>query len=197
MGAVELIGLAASISLLSGWRIYLCVFATGLAMHTGWLELPQHLAGLSVLANPWVIGISGIGLLAEFFADKIAWLDTIWDGVHTFIRPVGGALLAMAIVDPQDPAWQVASLLLGGSAALLSHGAKMGSRAVVNASPEPFTNIAVSSGEDIATGGLLLLVLTNPVAAVMVAVGLLAAAIGLIVILRRVLRRLTSAGQGG
>lgn len=190
MSAVELIGLAASVSLLSGWRIYLCVFATGLAMRGGWIDLPQHLAGLDVLANPWVIGISGVGLLAEFLADKIAWLDTVWDGVHTFVRPVGGALLAMAIVDPQDPGWQVASLLLGGSAALLSHGAKMGTRAVVNASPEPFSNIAVSSGEDVAAGGLLLLILANPVAAVLVALALFLAAIGLIMVLRRLLRRL-------
>lgn len=192
MGGVELIGLAASISLLSGWRIYLCTFATGLAMRTGWLELPHHLLGLDVLANPWVLGISGFGLVAEFFADKIAWLDSIWDGIHTFIRPVGGALLALAIVDAQDPTWQVASLLLGGSAALLSHGAKMGTRAVVNVSPEPFSNIAVSSGEDVATGGLLLLVLANPVVAVGVALCLALAAIALIIILRRLLLRLKS-----
>jgi len=192
MGGVELIGLAASISLLSGWRIYLCTFATGLAMRTGWIELPHHLASLDVLANPWVLGISGIGLVAEFFADKIAWLDSIWDGIHTFIRPVGGALLALAIVDAQDPTWQVASLLLGGSAALLSHGAKMGTRAVVNVSPEPFSNIAVSSSEDVATGGLLLLVLANPVAAVVVAICLALVAIALIVMLRRLLLRLKS-----
>lgn len=195
MGGVELIGLAASISLLSGWRIYLCTFATGLAMRTGWIDLPNHLAGLDVLANPWVLGISGVGLVAEFFADKLAWLDSIWDAVHTFVRPVGGALLAMAMVDAQDPTWQVASLLLGGSAALLSHGAKMGTRAVVNMSPEPFSNIAVSSSEDVATGGLLLLVLANPIAAVVVAICLLLAAIALIVMLRRLLRRLTPAGR--
>jgi hypothetical protein len=192
MGGVELIGLAASISLLSGWRIYLCTFATGLAMRTGWLELPHHLASLDVLANPWVLGISGVGLVAEFFADKIAWLDSIWDGIHTFIRPVGGALLALAIVDAQDPTWQVASLLLGGSAALLSHGAKMGTRAVVNVSPEPFSNIAVSSSEDVATGGLLLLVLANPVVAIVVALCLALAAIALIIMLRRLLLRLKS-----
>lgn len=195
MGGVELIGLAASISLLSGWRIYLCTFATGLAMRTGWIDLPNHLAGLDVLANPWVLGISGVGLVAEFFADKLAWLDSVWDAVHTFVRPVGGALLAMAIVDAQDPTWQVASLLLGGSAALLSHGAKMGTRAVVNMSPEPFSNIAVSSSEDVATGGLLLLVLANPVVAVAVAICLVLAAIALIVMLRRLLRRLTPADR--
>ncbi|MBB5687523.1 DUF4126 domain-containing protein [Sphingobium boeckii] len=190
MGAVELIGLAASVSLLSGWRLYLCVFATGLAMRTGWVALPEHLAALDVLANPWVIGIAALGLIVEFFADKVAWLDSAWDAVHTLIRPAGGALLALAIVDAQDPAWQVASLLLGGGAALLSHGAKAGTRAVVNASPEPFSNIAVSTGEDVATGGLLLLALANPVAAVVIAVALTLAAVAVLIMVRRMLKRL-------
>jgi hypothetical protein len=193
MGGVELVGLAASVSLLSGWRVYLCTFCTGLAMRIGWIDLPEHLAGLDVLANPWILGISGFGLIAEFLADKVAWIDTIWDVVHTLIRPAGGALLALAIVDAQDPVWQLASLLLGGSAALLGHGAKMGTRAVVNASPEPFTNIAVSSGEDLATSGLLLLVFTNPVAAIVIAALLLLATIALIMVLRRTLRRLLPA----
>ena len=193
MGGVELVGLAASVSLLSGWRVYLCTFCTGLAMRIGWIDLPEHLAGLDVLANPWILGISGFGLIAEFLADKVAWIDTIWDVVHTLIRPAGGALLALAIVDAQDPVWQLASLLLGGSAALLGHGAKMGTRAVVNASPEPFTNIAVSSGEDLATSGLLLLVFTNPIAAIVIAALLLLATIALIMVLRRTLRRLLPA----
>lgn len=189
MGVVELLGVAASVSLLSGWRIYLCVFATGLAMRTGWIDLPQHLSSLDVLANPWVLGIAGVGLVAEFLADKIAWLDSIWDGVHTLIRPVGGALLAMAIVDAQDPAWQVISFLLGGGAALLTHGAKAGTRAVVNTSPEPFSNVAVSTGEDVATTGLLYLALTNPVAAVIIAIILAVGAVVALIMLRRLLRR--------
>jgi uncharacterized membrane protein len=89
--ALALIGLASSISLLSGWRLYLCLFATGLAMRAGWIALPEHLHGLAVLANPWVIGVAAAGLIAEFFADKIVWLDSLWDGVHTLVRPVGGA----------------------------------------------------------------------------------------------------------
>lgn len=190
MGVIELLGIAGSVSLLSGWRMYLCVFATGIAMRTGWIDLPRHLSALDVLANPWIIGIAALGLVAEFFADKIAWLDSIWDGVHTLIRPVGGALLAMAIVDAQDPAWQVASFLLGGGAALLSHGAKAGTRAMVNTSPEPFSNVAVSAGEDVATTGLLYLALTNPVAAVVIAVVLTVAAIAALVMLRRLLKRL-------
>lgn len=190
MGVVELLGVAASVSMLAGWRLYLCVFAVGIAMRTGWVGLPTHLAALDVLANPWVIGVAALGLVAEFLADKIAIVDSIWDAVHTLIRPVGGALLAMAIIDAQDPAWQVASFLLGGGATLLTHGAKAGTRAVVNASPEPFSNVAVSTGEDVATLGLLALVLANPVAAVIVAVLLLALTIVALLMLRSLLRRL-------
>lgn len=189
MGVVELLGVAASVSLLAGWRLYLCVFATGLAMRTGWIDLPQHLASLDVLANPWVLAISALGLIAEFFADKVALLDSAWDAVHTLIRPVGGALLAMAIVDAQDPAWQVATFLLGGGATLLTHGAKAGTRAVVNASPEPFSNVAVSTGEDVATTGLLWLALANPVAAVIVAIVLLALTVVALILLRRAIKR--------
>jgi len=192
MGIVELIGLAGSVSLLSGWRIYLCTFAVGLAMRTGWIALPEHLHGLAVLANPWILGISAIGLIAEFFADKIMWLDSIWDAVHTLIRPIGGALLAMAVIDAQNPAWQVASLLLGGSAALLTHSAKAGTRAVVNASPEPVSNVVVSTGEDVATGGLLVLAIANPVAAVAIAVAITAASVWAVFALRRLLRRMTA-----
>lgn len=114
MGIVELLGVAASVSLLAGWRLYLCVFGTGLAMYFGLIQAPEHVAGLQVLANPWVIGASGLGLIAGF-ADKIAWLDSLWDSVHTAIRPIGGALLAMAIVDPSDTTWQVVALLLGAA----------------------------------------------------------------------------------
>lgn len=190
MGAAELIGLAGSIGLLSGWRIYLCTFATGLAMRAGWIELPQHLHALDVLANPWVLGISAFGLVAEFFADKIPWLDSLWDAVHTFVRPVGGAVLALAIVDPQDPVWQIGMLLLGGGAALLTHGAKAGARAVVNTSPEPFSNVAVSLGEDVTTGGLLLLALSSPMAALVIAIVISVSAVVAIVLLWRLLRRI-------
>ncbi len=190
MGIVELLGVAASVSLLAGWRLYLCVFGVGLAMFFGLIQAPEHAQGLQVLANPWVIGASGVGLIAEFFADKIAWLDSLWDAVHSAIRPIGGALLAMAIVDPANTTWQVVALLLGGSAALVSHGAKAGTRAIVNASPEPFSNIAVSTGEDVVTGGLLFLVLQQPVVAAFVAAILLIAAFVLLAAVRRMLKTL-------
>ena len=195
MGAVEIVGLAASVSLLSGWRLYLCVFVTGLAMKTGWIELPTHMAALAVLANPWVLGAALIGLVAEFFADKILWLDSAWDAIHTFIRPVGGALLALAIVDANDPAWQIAAFLLGGGGALLTHSAKAGSRALVNASPEPVSNVVVSTAEDVATGGLLALALANPIAALVVAVLLVAFAVTLLILARRAMRALMRLGR--
>ncbi len=165
MGIVELLGLAASVSLLSGWRLYLTVFATGLAMKTGYIDLPENLAMLDVLANPWVLGISALGAVAEFFADKTAWLDSIWDSLNTLIRPLGGAMLALAVVDAGDPAWQVVVFLLGGGAALVSHGTKAGARAAVNTSPEPVSNVMLSTVEDVATGGLLVLAFANPLVA--------------------------------
>jgi hypothetical protein len=191
MGVVALLGVASSISLLAGWRLYLCVFATGLAMRFGWIAAPAHLTGLDALANPWVLGISGFGMVAEFFADKIAWLDSAWDAVHTLVRPVGGALLALAIIDPHNATWQVASLLLGGSAALLSHGAKASTRAAVNVSPEPFSNVIVSSGEDVVTTGLLAATIASPVAAVVIAVLLATSAVAVLVLLRRLYRKVT------
>ena len=177
MGVIEILGLAGSLSLLSGWRFYLTIFATGLAMHFNIVPLPENLQILDVLANPWVLGISALGAVAEFFADKIAWLDSIWDGLHTIVRPVGGALLALAVVDSADPAWQVIAFLLGGGAAFASHATKASARAAVNTSPEPFSNVVVSTIEDVATGGLLVLAFGNPVAALIIALILLGLAI--------------------
>ena len=139
VNAVELIALASSVSLLAGWRLYLVTFVTGLAMKFGWIDLPDQLQALDVLANNWVLGIAAVGTLAEFFADKIAWVDSAWDAIHSFIRPLGGALLSLAIIDAGDPAWQVASFLLGGGAAFVAHAGKAGARTIVNASPEPFS----------------------------------------------------------
>ena len=173
MSAVEIIGLAASFSLLAGWRVYACVAIVGLAMHLDLIDPPSNIPSLEALANPWVIGVASVGALAEFFADKVMWLDSLWDGIHTFIRPIGGALLALAIVDASDPGWQIVVLLLGGSAALLSHGAKSGTRALVNTSPEPFSNIAVSTVEDVVTLGALWLALTHPAIALIAAAALL------------------------
>lgn len=190
MTAVELLALAASTSLLAGWRLYLVTFVTGLAMRWGYLDLPQQLAALDVLASPWVITLAGAAALFEFFADKVAWVDSIWDGINSFVRPLGGALLSLAIIDPGDPAWQVGSFLLGGGAAFLAHAGKAGARTVVNASPEPFSNIAVSATEDVTTVGLLALAIANPVAAALIALVLVLLSLWLVFMARRLVRRL-------
>ena len=189
LGIIEILGIAGSVSLLSGWRLYLCVLATGAAMRLGVLPLPEHLAALQILANPWVMGAAGLAAVLEFFADKVMWLDTVWDTIHTLVRPLGGALLALAVVDPSDPATQAIAFILGGGASLLAHGGKAGARAVVNTSPEPFSNIAVSTAEDVVTGGLLFLAYQYPIAAGGIALALLALTVWLLLLARRVLKR--------
>jgi len=143
-----------------------------------------------VLASTWVRAIAAAGTLAEFFADKIAWVDSAWDAVHSWARPIGGALLSLAIVDSGDPAFQIGSFLLGGGAAAIAHAGKAGARALVNASPEPVSNIVVSTGEDIATGGLIALAIANPIAAAIIALVLVSASLWLVFTARRFLRRM-------
>lgn len=189
LGIIEILGIAGSVSLLSGWRLYLCVLATGAAMRLGVLPLPEHLAALQILANPWVMGAAGLAAVLEFFADKVMWLDTVWDTIHTLVRPLGGALLALAVVDPSDPATQAIAFILGGGASLLAHGGKAGARAAVNTSPEPFSNIAVSTAEDVVTCGLLFLAYQYPIAAGGIALALLALTVWLLLLARRVLKR--------
>ncbi|RXZ65055.1 DUF4126 domain-containing protein [Pelagerythrobacter rhizovicinus] len=189
MGVMEIIGIAGSVSLLAGWRLYLCVFATGLAMRLDAIPVPEHLASLAVLENPWVMGVAAVAALCEFFADKVMWLDSVWDAVHTFVRPVGGALLALAIVDPSDPATQVIAFLLGGGAAFAAHAGKAGARGVVNTSPEPVSNVAVSTVEDVATAGLLWAAYEYPYVAGAIALALLALTVWLLLLARRIVRR--------
>lgn len=157
-------------------------------MRFAWLPIPEHLDWLAVLQNPWVMGAAFAGFVLELLADKIAWVDSVWDAVHTAVRPLGGALLTLAIIDPQDPAWQIVSFLLGGGLALAGHSAKAGTRAAVNLSPEPFSNVVVSAGEDVTTAGLLVAAFASPELAVIVFVLLLAGTIFLLVAVRRVLR---------
>jgi len=195
MDAIELIALASSVSLLAGWRLYLVTLVTGLAMKFGWIALPDQLRALDVLASNWVIGVAALGTLAEFFADKIAWVDSAWDAIHSVIRPLGGALLSLAIIDAGDPGWQVASFLLGGAAAFTAHAGKAGARTLVNASPEPFSNVVVSTAEDVTTAGLLALAIANPIAAALIAAILVILSLWLVLAARRALKRLIDSGR--
>ena len=190
MDAVELVALAASTSLLAGWRLYLVTFITGLGMRYGWVPLPEQLQMLDVLANPWVLTIAGIGTFAEFFADKVAWVDSVWDTLHSLLRPLGGALLSLAIIDAGDPAFQIAAFLLGGGAAFMAHTGKASARTLVNASPEPVSNVVVSTAEDVATGGLLALAILNPMAAAIIAAIIIALTFWLILKTRRFIARM-------
>lgn len=189
MSPIELAALAASTSLLAGWRLYLVTLVTGLAMKFGYIALPHQLHSLDILTNNWVIGAAAVGTLAEFFADKIAWVDSAWDAVHSFIRPLGGALLSLAIIDSGNPTWQIVSFLLGGGAAAIAHAGKAGARTLVNASPEPYSNVAVSTMEDVATGGLLALAIANPIAAALIAAILVFLSFSLVIKARRAIKR--------
>jgi hypothetical protein len=135
------------------------------------------------------MGAAIAGALAEFFADKVMWLDSVWDAVHTLVRPVGGALLALAIVDPSDPATQFIAFLLRGGASFLAHGGKASARAVINTSPEPVSHVIASSAEDVATVGLLWLAYEYPGAATAIAALLLAFVVGLLWMARKIMKR--------
>src|ERR1051325_9171012 len=143
---LEVLGTSLGLSALAGVDLYLTVFATGLAIHMGWLT--QYPPALSVLGDPGVIALAGSLYALEFFADKVPWIDSLWDTIHTAIRPVGGAFLAIKSLGATDPVMDVVAALLGGSVAFCTHATKAGTRVLVNHSPEPFSNIAVSVIED-------------------------------------------------
>jgi len=142
---LQSVALASLLAWASGMRLYLVVFAVGLAGYLGYIELP---AGLKVLQHPWVIGAAGFLLLMEFMVDKVPGLDSLWDALHTFIRIPAGALLAAGATGDTLSALTVAAGLLGGTITAGTHFAKSGGRALINASPEPFSNWAASLTED-------------------------------------------------
>ena len=159
LDTAQLIAIASVLGFASGIRLYAVLFAVGLAGYMQWVPLPP---GLQLLAHPWVLGASGLMMAIEFFADKIPALDSLWDTVHTLIRIPAGAALAAAVFGGDSALWATLAALLGGSLAATSHFTKAGGRALVNTSPEPFSNLAVSGAEDALVGGLLLLVLAYP-----------------------------------
>ncbi len=158
----SLAALAAGLGWASGLRLYALVFCLGLLGRYSGVQLP---GGLEVLAHPLVLGLSGLMLLAEFLADKVPLIDLIdslWDGVHTFIRIPAGAALAAAALADQGMAAQVAMAMLGGTLAAGTHLAKAGARAAINTSPEPFSNVGASLGEDVLTAGGLWALFYHP-----------------------------------
>jgi hypothetical protein len=169
------VAIALSLACLAGIDLYLTVFATGLAIHFHWIALSPTYQSLEVLGQPWIIAIAGSLYTLEFFADKVPWIDTAWDTVHTIIRPIGGALLAIQVLGHHSPIMDVLTVLLGGSASLITHTAKASTRLVANSSPEPASNIGLSVAEDVAVFGGLALVHYNPILALSIFVVAIAA----------------------
>lgn len=168
---VTVIGRLLGFSFAAGINLYATVAMLGLATRFGWVDLPSQ---YRVFDNNWIIGAAVVLYLVEFVADKIPWLDSLWDAVHTVIRPLGGALIAVASIGHAQPATQTVAAVAGAALAGSTHVAKAGTRAVANTSPEPFSNWALSFGEDGVVVALGLLTLTHPVVAgVVVVAGLI------------------------
>jgi uncharacterized protein DUF4126 len=175
--SLALLGTALGLGLASGLSLYGAAFLVGLAVHLGWVRLAPGYEALAVLADPVVLTVAGTLFAIEFLADKVPWLDSVWDAVHTVIRPVGGALLASRVFGDLDPAAEVVALLLLGGVALAAHGAKASLRLAVNASPEPFSNALVSLAENGLVVGAVWLALAHPLAALVLGAAALALAV--------------------
>src|SRR6267378_1755040 len=186
MNLVETLGLALGAGFSSGLNLYATVATLGLLQRYGVLQLPP---ALQVLSHPWVLGIAIALYLVEFLADKIPYFDTIWDAVHTFIRPPAAALLAYAAAGAAPAEWRWGAALLAGGVALTSHGTKASARAAVNTSPEPFSNWILSFGEDVLAVWLTWMATAHPLATTMIVVGLVAISAFLLYYLFRFARR--------
>ena len=187
LDTAQLIALAGALGWASGVRLYLVVLLTGLAGFMGWMQLPQ---GLHLLAHPVVLGASGFMVFVEFFADKIPGLDSLWDVVHTVIRIPAGAALAAGVFGADSGVMALLAALAGGTLAATSHTAKATTRAAINTSPEPFTNVGASLVEDSLVPAGLWLAIAHPVVFVVVLILMLVLSIWLIRTCWRFLRQL-------
>lgn len=200
LDTTQLMALAAALGWASGLRLYAVVCLTGLAGWLGWVQLP---AGLQVLQSPVLLAVSGALVLVEFLADKIPWVDSAWDTVHTAIRIPAGAALAYGVFGGDEATWGAVAALLGGSLAATAHAAKAATRAAANTSPEPFSNIGLSLLGDAFVPSMLWLSVNQPLwFFALLAVGLVVM-VAAIVLLSRFLRgmagrvRRAAAGDGG
>jgi hypothetical protein len=180
------LAIAAALAWGAGLRAYAVIFAVGLAGAMGWIELPGH---LDVLEQPLVLGASGFMTLVELFADKVPWVDSLWDAVHSFIRIPAGAALAAAVFGDSGAGVSVAAALLGGTLSAAVHATKAGTRAAINTSPEPFSNWTASLAEDAAVPLGLWLAVVQPWAFLALLVVFLVAAALLARIIWRGLKR--------
>jgi hypothetical protein len=174
METLQLLCLALGLSTLAGLRLYLTVFLTSLALHQNWLQLDPAYSSLEILGSDAVLIVSGVLPALEFLADKVAGFDSVWDTVHTAIRPVGATILALQVLGEWPAEAKVIAALCAGGVALTVHSAKAGARLLVNASPEPATNVLVSSAEDVAVAGLFALLVKYPVFSAFIFVAMIA-----------------------
>jgi len=180
------LALAGALAWGAGLRLYLVLFGVGLAAWLGWVPLPEH---LGIIANPVVITAAGFMALVELFADKVPWLDSVWDGLQTFIRIPAGAALAASVFGDSGAAIALAAALLGGSVTAATHFSKAGARAAVNTSPEPFSNWGLSLAEDALVIGGLWLAIEQPLIFLVLLLLFLLAAVWLVGWLLKSVRR--------
>jgi hypothetical protein len=162
MEQLQTLAIALGLSSLVGLRLYLTVFLTSLALNQGWLKLHSSFESLGILGSDAVLIASGVLLVLEFMADKVQGFDSVWDSIHTFIRPIGATILALQVLGDWPAEAKVIAALCAGAVALTVHSAKAGTRLIVNTSPEPVSNIAVSTVEDLAVAGMFTLLIANP-----------------------------------
>ena len=186
MDLLATLGRTLGFSLAAGVNLYATVAILGLAARYGWVALPPQ---YQIFDNDVVIAAAVVMYVIEFFADKIPYFDSLWDAIHTAIRPVGGALIAVATLGDASPTVKALVALLGGAVAASSHLTKTSTRAAANASPEPFSNWILSLGEDVFAVGLGYTALTHPVAALVIAVIVLALIAVFAVVIVRTVRR--------
>jgi uncharacterized membrane protein len=184
---ITILGTAMGSAWLSGINLYATVFTLGILERFHLVKLP---GGLTMLGEWWVIGLAAILYVIEFVADKIPAVDTAWDAIHTFIRVPAGAVLAASAFAEFDPAVKIAAMIMGGGIALSSHGTKAATRLAANTSPEPFSNIALSLGEDALAFGSAILMAFYPVVILIVVVIFLIVALWLLPKIFRAVRRL-------
>lgn len=168
MQILEQLGVALGLASLAGVNLYLTVLITGLAIHSDWVHLADRYHSLDALGHPAVIGVAAVLFAMQFFADKIPWVDSLWDSVHTLIRPVGATMIALQALGQMPAYMQVVAALCAGGAALTTHGAKAGTRLLINHSPEPITNITMSLAEDLGVMGGMALIMIQPAIALAV-----------------------------
>ena len=186
MDVLTSLGRTMGFSFAAGINLYATVAILGLASRYGWVALPPQ---YQVFDNNWIIGGALALYVVEFVADKIPWVDSVWDAVHSVIRPVGGAAIAVATLGDNSPMAETVVALLGGALAASTHFSKAGTRVMANASPEPFSNWALSLSEDAFVVGLGVLALKYPAAAAIVVIVCLAIIVTLSAWIIRAIRR--------